>query len=166
MKFARPRDGLRGLERNRLLALVAVSALAAMTLEDDLGVAGATPDFPVIAAIYTALSFGSFVGSIAGFGLGLFRDALFLDFFGIHALGFTLLGYGVGKLRETVYLQGPVVDLVIVSVSKVALDVLVLGAASRSAWPAFETRFFWETPIAAIYTAAIGGALYRVLRTR
>lgn len=164
MRIPGPRDGLQGLETTRLLALITVCVLAAMTFEDDLAVAGATPDFLVIAVVYTAISLGASGGTAAGFGLGVFRDALFLDYFGIHALGFTALGYGIGKLRETVYLQGPAVDAAIVAGAKIVLDVFVLGAASRGMWAAFESRFFWESPLAAVYTAGIGAVLYRLLR--
>lgn len=164
MRIPEARGGLVDLERSRLIALVAVCALAAMTVEDDIAVVGAAPDFLVVAAVYVALSLGAAGGTAAAFGLGVFRDALFLDFFGIHALGFTILGYGIGKMRETVYLQGPAVDLAIVATAKLALDVLVLAVASRGAWAAFEARFFWESPLAALYTALIGGALYRLLR--
>lgn len=164
MRIPGPRRGLRGLETTRLVALITVCVVAAMTIENDLDVSGATPDFLVIAVVYAAVSSGAARGAAIGFGLGVFRDALFLDYFGIHALGFTVLGYGIGKLRETVYLQGPGVDAAIVAGAKIVLDVLLLTVASRGAWSAFETRFFWESPLAALFTAGIGTVLYRILR--
>lgn len=163
MRIVGERGGFRSVEPRRLAALVAVCVLAAMTIEDDLALHGAAPDFVLIAVAYVGLASGAAGGALAGFGLGVFRDALFLEHFGLHALGFTMIGYGVGKIRETVYLQ-TWTDLLLVAGGKVAIDALVLTVIARGAWTAFEVRFFWETPWAALYTAALGGALYRLFR--
>ena len=40
----------------------------------------------------------------------------------------------------------------------------VLAGAARGSWSAFELRFFWEAPAEALYTAAVGGLLYRLFR--
>jgi len=163
VKIVGERGGFQSVEPGRLAALVAVSVLAAMTVEDDLAIHGAAPDFVLIAVAYVGLASGALGGALAGFGLGIFRDALFLEHFGLHALGFTVIGYGVGKIRETVYLQRWS-DPLLVAGGKVAIDAFVLMVVARGVWTAFEVRFFWETPWSALYTATLGGALYRLFR--
>ncbi|HUP01267.1 MAG TPA: rod shape-determining protein MreD [Gemmatimonadota bacterium] len=144
-----------------LLFLVACLA-AAMLLEDPLSLGGAAPDFTVIALVYGAIRWGALRGAVLGFGLGIFLDTLVLFQFGLHALGMTAIGYVLGKLRETVYLTTGGVDLPLLAGAKLALDVLVLAVAAGGAWAAFELRFFWDSPLSALYTTLVGALGHRV----
>lgn len=155
------RAGVPPLEGGRLWTFLGLCLVAAVLLEDPLTVAGATPDFLVVALVYGAVRWGAVGGAGFGFGLGLLRDILYMLDFGIHALGMTVLGYAVGKLRDTLYLSAPGVDVPLLFGTKLALDILVLGAAAGGAWKAFELRFFWEAPLSALYTTVVGAALYR-----
>lgn len=150
----------------RLATFTAICMAAAVILEDPLTVAGARPDFVLIAIVYGATRGGALRGAALGFGLGLFRDSLIVTHFGLHALGGTILGYALGKLRETLYITTPGVDLLLLAAAKILIDVLVLGVAAGGAWAAFEVRFFWEGPVAAAYTGALGALLYRFLLER
>lgn len=160
------RAGVPVVSGGRMAAFLVVCLVAAMLLEDPLSIAGVTPDFLVVGLVYGAIRWGAIGGSGLGFGLGLFRDSLYLLDFGIHAFGMTVIGYSVGKLRDTLYLSTPGVDLLLVAGCKFALDILVLALAAGGAWAAFETRFFWEAPLAAVYTMLLGGALYRLFAGR
>ncbi len=146
----------------RFAVFLVVCVLAAMLLEDALSLGSARPDFVLVALVYGAIRWGATGGAVAGFGLGLLADAIALSTLGYHALGMTLLGYAVGKLRDTLYLSAPAVDLGLLAGAKLVLDVVVLAGASGGAWERFEMRFFWETPLAALYTAVLGGLLYRL----
>ncbi|MDX1660805.1 MAG: rod shape-determining protein MreD [Gemmatimonadota bacterium] len=157
------RAGVPVLSGGRTAVFFAVCVLSAVLLEDPLEIAGAAPDFLVIALVYGAIRWGAAAGSALGFALGIFRDTLYLLDFGIHALGMTALGYVIGKLRDTLYLSARAVDLLLLAGTKVVIDVLVLGAAAEGAWTAFEMRFFWEAPLAALYTTVVGAVLYRLL---
>jgi rod shape-determining protein MreD len=154
------------VSRQRYATFVVFCLLAAMVLEDPLVIGGARPDFVLVALTYGALMWHAQTGALLGFGLGLFRDALVLSHFGLHALGMTVLGYGLGKSRETLYLTTPGVDLTLLAGGKLVLDVLILGAAASGSWEAFETRFFWEGPLSAAYTALVGGLCKRLLLGR
>lgn len=151
------------LSRGRFAALVAVSLVFALAIEEPLVIRGAAPDFVVIPLVFAAIRLGAAQGAAAGFGLGLFRDSLFLLDFGLHALVMTILGYAIGKARETLYLTTPGVDVLLLAGAKLALDVVILGMAAEGAWRAFEERFFWEALGSAVYTALVGGALQRLL---
>ncbi len=154
--------GVQRLPTRRFAAFLGACLVGLLLLEDPLTVAGAAPDFAVIALVYGAVRWGALGGAVLGFVLGLFRDTLLLVDFGLHALVLTLLGYGVGKLREALYLHRPAIDLTLMAGAKLAVDILVLGVAASGAWVAFEQRFFWESPLAAIYTAVLGGVVYRL----
>lgn len=154
------------MSRRRFVVLVLVCAIGALFLEGPLEIRGATPDFVLILVVYGAIRAGAFGGSVLGFVGGLFRDTLLLVHFGLHALGMTVIGYAVGKLRESVYLDAPATDTLILASSKMVLDVLVLGVAAGGAWKAFEMRFFWEAPASALYTTLAGAILARVVGGR
>ena len=154
----------RQLSTRRFAVFGATCLLAAVLLEDALAFGPARPDFVVVLLVYGSIRWGALGGAALGFGLGLIRDALVLYSLGYHGLGMTLLGYAVGKLRETLYLSAPAVDLLLLVGAKLALDILVLAGAAGGAWAAFEVRFFWEAPVGALYTAGLGGLLYRIFR--
>lgn len=158
--------GARRPPAGRYAVFLAICVIGAMVLEETLSIAGARPDFVIIGLTYAALAWGAFEGSILGFGLGLFRDILVITHLGANALGYTLLGYGLGKSRETLYLTTTGVDFALLAASKMLIDMLVLSVAAGGSWEAFETRFFWETPGSAIYTAVVGVLLSRVTLTR
>ncbi|MGH7565563.1 MAG: rod shape-determining protein MreD [Gemmatimonadota bacterium] len=154
------------MSRRRFALLVVVCAIGALFLEGPLEIAGAAPDFVLILTVYGAIRAGALGGAVLGFVAGLFRDTLLLMHFGLYALGLTVIGYAVGKMRESLYLDAPAVDMLLLAASKVFLDVLVLGVASGGAWKAFEMRFFWESPGSVLYTTAAGAALSRLIAGR
>lgn len=159
------RSGVLELSQGRMIAFLAICLLAALALEEPLAIAGAEPDFVIVVLVYAALRWGALGGTLLGFGLGLFRDALYLLDFGLHALLMTGIGYGVGKLRDTLYLTAHGVDFVLLVGAKLAVGLVVLGVASNGAWAAFEERFFWEIPLAALYTGGLGALLVRMFGT-
>jgi len=154
------------MSRRRFALLAVVCAVGALFLEGPLEIAGATPDFVLILAVYGAIRAGAVGGAALGFFAGLFRDSLLLMHFGLYALGLTVIGYAVGKMRESLYLDAPAVDMLLLAAGKVLLDVLVLGVAAGGAWKAFEMRFFWESPGSVLYTTAAGAVLSRLIAGR
>jgi rod shape-determining protein MreD len=154
------------MSRQRFALLAVLCAIGALFLEGPLEIAGATPDFVLILVVYGAIRTGALGGATMGFVSGMFRDTLLLMHFGLHALGFTAIGYGVGKMRESLYLDAPAIDTLILAASKMLLDILVLGVAAGGAWKAFEMRFFWESPGSALYTTLAGAVLARLVGGR
>jgi rod shape-determining protein MreD len=154
------------MSRRRFALFVVVCAIGALLLEGPLEIRGASPDFVLILVVYGAIRTGALGGTVLGFVGGLFRDTLVLMHFGLHALGLTVVGYGVGKMRESLYLDAPAIDTLILAGSKMLLDVLVLGVAAGGAWKAFEMRFFWESPASALYTTLAGAILARLIGGR
>ena len=164
MPDAFARQGLEQVPGGRFAFFLAVCVVGMVLLEEPLSTGGVVPDFAVIALTFGALRWGALGGSVLGFGLGLFRDSMGLSYLGLNALGMTVLGYGLGKARETLYLTTPGVELLLLAGAKLALDVLVLGVAANGAWPTFELRFFWESPLGAVVTAVLGALGHRLTR--
>jgi rod shape-determining protein MreD len=154
------------MSHRRFALLAAVCGFGALFLERPLEIAGAAPDFVLILTVYGAIRAGALGGAVLGFVAGLFRDTLLLLHFGVYALGLTVIGYAVGKMRESLYLDAPAVDMLLLASGKLLLDVLVLGVAATGAWKAFEMRFFWESPGSVLYTTLTGAALSRLIAGR
>ena len=152
----RPKAGIPRISTGRYALFLGICLFSALVLEEPLEIRGAQPDFIIIALTYGALSWGARAGATQGFFLGIFRDGLVISHFGLHALGMVLLGYGLGKSRDTLYLTTPGVDLALLAAAKLVLDILILGVAAAGVWEAFETRFFWASPWSALYTAFVG----------
>jgi rod shape-determining protein MreD len=155
---------VRALSRGRFTAFALTSILIAILLEGALALGPARPDFAVVILVYGSIRWGAMGGAVLGFGLGILRDVLVLYALGLHAVGMTILGYGVGKLRDTLYLSAPAVDLVLLAGTKLLLDIIVLSATA-GAWSTWESRFFWEAPLSALYTAGLGGLAYRLFQS-
>ena len=143
--------------------MTGVQTCALPIFEDALTLGPARPDFALVLLVYGAIRWGAMRGAVLGFGLGILRDVLVLYALGLHALGMTILGYGTGKLRDTLYLSAPAVDVLLLAGGKLLLDVIVLSGTA-DAWSTWESRFFWEAPLSALYTAGLGGLTYRLFQ--
>jgi rod shape-determining protein MreD len=93
--------------RLRLGVLLFVALLVQTTLAADLRVRGVSPDFMLLLTICAGLAGGADTGGLVGFTAGLLID-LFLHAtpFGLSALTYCLVGYGVGALRRSVIHEG------------------------------------------------------------
>jgi rod shape-determining protein MreD len=108
----------------RLAAVLVVAALLQVAVLDGLVVAGAHPDlFPVLAAA-AGLVAGPQRGAVAAFAAGLVAD-LFVDTpYGLSALAFVLVAFGVGLLADApVDRSSPAVRLLAVVGGSVACTI-------------------------------------------
>ena len=106
------------MSRGRFALFAILCVVGALFLEPPLEIAGATPDFVLILVVYGAIRAGALGGGVLGFVAGLFRDTLLLVHFGLYALGLTAIGYAVGKMRESLYLDAPAADLLLLAVDR------------------------------------------------
>ncbi|HSS11274.1 MAG TPA: rod shape-determining protein MreD [Acidimicrobiales bacterium] len=95
------------IARFRLGALLFVALLLQTTVAADLRIRGVSPDFMILVTICAGLAGGADTGAMVCFVAGLLID-LFLHAtpFGLSALTYCLVGYGVGVLRRTVLHEG------------------------------------------------------------
>ncbi len=85
----------------RLLVLTAVVLLVQWTVGIDIRVAGAHPDVMVLLPIAAGMAGGPEEGAVAGFVAGLAADLLLPTPFGLSALVWCLVGFGVGASTGT-----------------------------------------------------------------
>ncbi len=101
----------------RLVVVLLVAVIVQTTLASDVRVLGVAPDLLLLVAICGGLVAGSEVGCIFGFLAGLSADVfLTATPFGLSALTYCLVGFGVGVLRNNVlrdsWLLAPIVTFV------------------------------------------------------
>lgn len=97
-------------KRALLVALLAVSGLALETsVLADATLAGTKPPLLLLVVVAIAAGEGVAAGAAAGFWLGLATDLVGAGPAGITALTYTLIGYGVGRVRAQI--QAPSVWL-------------------------------------------------------
>jgi rod shape-determining protein MreD len=99
------------LARLALLGLVVV--LVQIALVSQITIFGSNADLSPLLVASVALLMGSVPGAIAGFAIGLFVDASLVQTLGVSALVLTLVGYGVGRLRELRYPEGAATPLLV-----------------------------------------------------
>ncbi len=68
---------------------------------------GIVPDIAMIILIAASWKYGSLVGEISGFIIGISFDALGLAPLGFHALLYTLIGYLFGRMQDSIS-PGPI----------------------------------------------------------
>ena len=81
---------------------------------------GTKPELVYLVTIVLAFLEGPASGAVAGFGGGMAQDFLLNQPKGITALTLTLLGYGVGLLRQYVVTPSPILPVVLVGASTTA----------------------------------------------
>jgi rod shape-determining protein MreD len=85
--------------RLRLALLVVTTAVLQTTLFPDLRLFGVAPDLGLVATIAVAYRVGPERGALYGFANGLVIDLFLQTPFGLSALSFAVVGYGVGLLQ-------------------------------------------------------------------
>ena len=104
------------MRRTLLLLAVIVSALLLQTtVFADVLLLGAKPELLYLLTIAFAFLDGPSAGAISGFAAGMAEDFFLNQPKGITALTLTLLGYGVGMLRQYVVSPSPVFPVFLVA---------------------------------------------------
>lgn len=85
--------------RVRLALAIALVLLLHLTVLADVRVAGVRPDAPLLVAIVAGLVAGPERGAIVGFAAGLGADLFLPSPFGLSALVYSLVGFGIGSLQ-------------------------------------------------------------------
>lgn len=87
----------------RLIVVLVVAIIIQTTLASDVRVLGVAPDLMLLLAICGGLVAGSEIGCVLGFLAGLATDVfLTATPFGLSALTYCLVGFGVGVFRNNV----------------------------------------------------------------
>lgn len=148
----------------RFALLLVLLFLGHVLVEPALSVEGVGPDFYLVALVFCALRWGPLAGALLGFFLGLNIDSTVAEHFGMHALAYTVTGFGLGKMKESLYLELPALDVVLLAAAALFAGLVTTIIANHTSFAGFEDRFFYEVPLTAIVTAVAGGLLFRLVR--
>jgi rod shape-determining protein MreD len=84
----------------RIAALIFVSVIVQSAAVSQFPIFGASADLAPLVVASVGLLTGSIEGAVTGFAVGLFVDLVLVQTLGLSSLIYTVLGYGVGRLRE------------------------------------------------------------------
>ena len=90
----------------RAALVVAVAVLLQISLVNDLRVAGAMGDLVLVVVVAAGITGGADRGATYGFAAGLLFDLLVDTPFGLTALTYALVGYGVGVVATALQRTG------------------------------------------------------------
>ena len=150
-----------------LLASV-VALLLRSTVLAGLAARGIVIDVLVLATVTWSLRHRDAWGATFGFVLGLAADLDASHWLGRHALALTLIGYGVGRLSNTLVRDSPLTQLVLIALAT-ALHQIWVTAFDASGGVQQLPWFAGRVLLATVTTAPIGVALLlltRLLRRR
>jgi rod shape-determining protein MreD len=140
-----------------------VALLLRSTLLAGLAARGIVIDALVLATVAWSLRQKESWGATFGFILGLAADLDASHYMGRHALALTLLGYGVGRLSNTLVRDSPLTQLVLIAVAT-ALHQLWTSAFDVSGGVAGLPWLAGRVFLATVTTAPIGVLLLLVTR--
>ena len=144
------------------LATLAVALLLRSTALSSLAARGVIVDVLAFATVAWALRHGDSWGSTLGFTLGLAADLDAAHWFGRHALGLSLIGYGIGRLSTTLVRDS----------ARTQFAMIALSTALHQVWIAiFEVGGVGSLPylliratVATALTASLGTLVLVLLR--
>jgi rod shape-determining protein MreD len=146
-------------------AVVLTALLLQSTLFSTITLRGAKPDLIVLITVVLAYLEGPSSGALAGFVGGMAEDFLLNQPKGITALTLTLVGYGVGMLRQYVTTPSPILPVALVGCSTV-VAVLFYGLVAFLLGQ-LETGFLYLLRVAVLsglYNAVLTPILFPVVR--
>jgi rod shape-determining protein MreD len=111
----------------RLVArLVALALASTLLIVSRIPVIDGTADLSPLVVMSVGLLCGSVTGACFGFALGLFVDMTLVQTLGLSSLLLTIVGYGIGRLRE---LRDPQAALTPVAAGAAASAISTIGFA-------------------------------------
>jgi rod shape-determining protein MreD len=146
-------------------AVVLTALLLQSTLFSTVTLRGAKPDLIVLVTVVLAYLEGPSSGALAGFVGGMAEDFLLNQPKGITALTLTLVGYGVGMLRQYVTTPSPILPVALVGCSTV-VAVLFYGLVAFLLGQ-LDTGFLYLVRVAllsGLYNAVLTPILFPVVR--
>lgn len=154
------------MRRALLLSAVILTALLLQTtVLADVRLLGAKPELMYLLTIVFAFLEGPASGAVTGFVGGMAQDFLLDEPKGITALTLTLLGYGIGLIRQYVVGPSPVFPVVLVA-GGTFVGVLFNGVV-RFLLGQFDVTVLYQLRVAAlsaVYNAILTPLLFPVLR--
>lgn len=126
-------------------------------LADLLRLGPARLDLGLLLLIYVTLNLGSRPGIVFGFGLGLLLDVASPIWLGLGSLIKGTLGYGVGYFKESLFVESIYSKMLLVFLTVVSNDILRYLFLYKFEWSAIGSVILGTTIFSALYTTAVAG---------
>jgi rod shape-determining protein MreD len=145
-----------------LFLLMLVALLLRSTALSSLAARGVVLDVLAFSAVVWALRNGETSGATFGFLLGLAADLDAAHWLGRHALALALIGYGVGRLNQTLMRDRPATHLILIMAATIIHQIWTLSfeIGGLSAWPFLLAR----VGLAAACTGPLGTVLLWIVQ--
>jgi rod shape-determining protein MreD len=145
-----------------LLLLMLVALLLRSTALSSLAARGIVLDVLAFSSVVWALRHGETSGATFGFLLGLAADIDAAHWMGRHTLALALIGYGVGRLNQTLMRDRPATHLILIMAATLIHQIWTLSfeIGGISAWP----FLLWRVGLAAACTGPLGTVLLWVVQ--
>ncbi|HSH23589.1 MAG TPA: rod shape-determining protein MreD [Acidimicrobiales bacterium] len=148
----------------RLPPVLLVAVILHTAVFPQLRVFGVAADVLLLVAIAAGVSAGADQGAAVGFGAGLLADCFLQTPFGLSALTYSLVGYGVGTFQATVLHQGRWITLLtalVASAVGVVLFATIGGVLGQD--DVVGLRLVVVTAVVAVLNAMLAMPAVRVL---
>ena len=123
-------------------------------------VLGATPDFFLIFTVFYSLNVDIKRGAIVNWVCGILKDTFSLGIFGISSFLLVLVGYIIGCVREFVFKEHPLTQVLITFLSAVFYGLCYLLFLLIFFEDVKLTGMVQKTVLSALYSAAISPLLF------
>jgi rod shape-determining protein MreD len=151
-------------DRVRFALLIGVLVLVHFTVRGRFGSERVAPDLLLLALQLFAIRADPGAGALAGFGLGLLRDALTPASFGAGALAHTLVGYLTGWGKALFFAENVVVNGALIFAGTWLRNAVVAVASGTLGGERLYHELLVTSPLQGLTTAAVGTALLLVFR--
>ena len=142
--------------------LLAVALLLRSTALSSMAARGVVLDVLAFATVVWALRYGESSGATFGFILGLAADLDAAHWMGRHTLVLTLIGYGVGRLNQTLMRDRGTTHLILLMAATAIHQIWILSfeLGGLAAWPYLLGR----VALAAVATGPLGTVILSLVR--
>jgi len=150
----------------RLVLLAFAAVVLDAALAPEIEIAGARPDFLVLAIVYTSLVMGARAATITGFAIGLAADAAMPEYLGLHALSLSATAFAVSALWSRLVRTNALVQCMVLLAGSLMHDAIYYIAYYRNHLDLFG-RFLLRFGVpGGLYTAALGSIVYFIALAR
>lgn len=147
-----------------LAVLAAIAVIVDAAIAPEIEILGARPDFLVLVVVYASLLVGTRPATIAGFLVGLVADSELPEYFGLHALALSALGYVTGGVWEHLVRGNVFVQCTVIFGASLVHDVIYYVVYYRNHLDMLGP-FLWRHGIpGALYTAVFGAVVFVLAR--
>jgi rod shape-determining protein MreD len=148
------------------IALAAVAVIVSSLLLPELSIMGVRPDLLVLVVAYASLTLGARPATMLGFAMGLVFDAENPDYFGLHALSLSLIGYISAVAWERLVRGSLFVQCSVLFSAAVVHDLIYYGVYYRNHMDIFARFMLRSVLPGALYTAAFGVLVFALARVQ